>query len=124
MRDLTPAARHLFRTPGEWGLRPAVGEHRHGNVHFEVLAVFDHDHEGTHALVQAWDHSHPWDGTNRWRFFLWQSYHVTQDWPSSHEPGWHVGLVHEWERCPSYAEVGEMVDRYLHTSEYLRFLLV
>jgi hypothetical protein len=111
----------LFRTPGQWGINPTVGEHRLGDVHIEVLAVFDHDYEGTHALLQCWDHSDP---DPEWQYILWQSFNVTEDWPPAWERGWQTKCQGWWEHPPSYTVIGELIDMFLMSPPVLRYLAV
>lgn len=85
-----------------------------------VLAMFDHDYMGWHALIQHWDYRRNGitlngKSINRWEYGLILC---------CREEGWVPRLVHDFaERRPSFSEATYYVDQYLECPEYLRFML-
>lgn len=112
------------------GLRPETGEQRFGSgcvfshdgaeTSVEVLAIFDHDYEGWHALIQHWDYQGNGllvEGVvaNQWNYGIVYC---------CSEFDWEPRLVHDYglDR-PRLADVGGYIDLYFDLPERYRYLL-
>lgn len=106
-------------------LQPVFGEQEFGSgceySHagytdcYIILAMFDHDYMGWHALVQHWDYISNGSQANCWNYGLVLT---------CRENDWETWLVHDFEkRRPSFSEATYYVDQYLECPEYLRFML-
>jgi hypothetical protein len=113
-----------------------IGERRYGSgcensydgaeFAVEVLAVFDHDHEGCHSFAQVWDYTEQDNPAQGWQYVLFLL------WPErTYSDGlitggcWSFRIVHDWGlKNPSFTTVGERVDAYItEPNETLRRLL-
>lgn len=123
-------------TEYEWG--PPVdyppgakltGQWKQHAFHCEVLGRYYHDYLGTHLFVQVWDYRQQDDPNQRWQYMLFL--HRPAYEPVSGERGeWAWALYHEYPaiegdkwHMPTFAQVGEDVDRWRSTPDALRFLI-
>ena len=122
MNELPPISLDGFDPPfrlGEYEWGPPVDhddepwkQHR---WHVETLALYDHDHLGTHMYAQVWDYGSQTAPGQRWQYVLFLHRNGAD--------GWRWVIQREYAGLPSYRDVGDDVDTWVTAPPALRFVL-